>query len=101
MRGGYNLNVMQQSACLVLTQSWLITMPSWFCRSYLYADWPNGVQLVLLFVFLFFRSGNFFLIASFPGHCLHLPLGKVSNTVHTIFTQIFSGPTYFRSILAF
>ena len=27
-RIGYNLNVMRQSACLVLTQSWLITMLS-------------------------------------------------------------------------
>ena len=32
-RIGYNLNVMQQSACLVLTQSWLITMlPSLIAR---------------------------------------------------------------------
>ena len=32
-RIGYNLNVMRQSACLVLTQSWLITMlPSLIAR---------------------------------------------------------------------
>ena len=32
-RIGYNLNVMRQSSCLVLTQSWLITMlPSLFAR---------------------------------------------------------------------
>ena len=32
-RIGYNLNVMRQSACLVLTQSWLITtLPSLIAR---------------------------------------------------------------------
>ena len=32
-RIGYNLNVMRQSACLVLTQSWLMTMlPSLIAR---------------------------------------------------------------------
>ena len=39
-RIGYNLNVMRQSACLVLTQLWLITMlPSFItCR---WVGWPR------------------------------------------------------------
>ena len=42
-RIGYNLNVMRQSACLILTQSWLITMlPSLIARRWV------GRQTLLL-----------------------------------------------------
>ena len=75
-RIGYILNVMRQSVCLVLTQSWFI-LPSLIARggsgvrlydgpdiklfilvgwgrSFLSVAWPTGVQLVCFFFFFFF-----------------------------------------------